>query len=72
MSVSPICLTYCSLIVKWGERVTPLGVSDAALRPCTKTAPEMVNESREVHDAHGRSLAGLMSPEFVEASLAAH
>ena len=64
-------LTYCSLIVKWGDRVTPLGISDAALPPCTKTALEMVNDSRAVHDAHGRSLAGLMSPEFVEASLAA-
>ena len=63
-------LTYCSLIVKWGDRVTPLGLSDKALPPCTKTALELVNESRAVHDAHGRSLAGLMSPEFVEASVA--
>ena len=59
-------LTYCSLVVKWGQRVTPLGVSDRALPPCEKTALEMVNESRAVHDAHGSSLPGLMSPEFVE------
>ena len=63
-------LTYCSLLVKWGERVTPLGQSDRALPPCTKSALELVNEARAVHDAHGRSLGGLMSPEFVEAALA--
>ena len=63
-------LTYCSLLVKWGERVTPLGVSDAALPPCTQTALEMVNVVRTRHDAHGRSLAGLMAPVFVETTLA--
>ena len=63
-------LTYCSLLVKWGERVTPLGSSDRVLPPCTKTALELVNESRTAHDAHGRSLPGLMAPEFVEASVA--
>jgi len=62
-------LTYCSLLVKWGDRVTPLGTSDRALPPCTRTALELVNESRAVHDAHGRSLGGLMSPTFVETAL---
>jgi 3-oxoacyl-[acyl-carrier-protein] synthase III len=62
-------LTYCSLLVKWGQRVTPLGVSDAALPPCTQTALEMVNDARARHDAHGRSLTGLMSPVFVETTL---
>lgn len=59
-------LTYCSLLVKWGERVTPLGTSDAALPPCTRTALEMVNEVRQVHDAHGSSNRGLMAPVFVD------
>jgi len=63
-------LTYCSLLVKWGDRVTPLGVSDAALPPCTQTALEMVNEVRARHDAHGRSRAGLMAPVFVETTTA--
>jgi 3-oxoacyl-[acyl-carrier-protein] synthase-3 len=63
-------LTYCSLLVKWGERVTPLGTSDHVLPPCTRSALELVNEARAVHDSHGRSLGGLMSPEFVEAALA--
>lgn len=63
-------LTYCSLVVRWGRRVTPLGTSDRVLPPCTQTALELVNASRAIHDAHGRSFAGLMSAEFVEAALA--
>lgn len=63
-------LTYCSLLVKWGERVTPLGESDRELPPCTETALEMVNAVRSIHDSHGRSLNGLMSAEFVESALA--
>lgn len=59
-------LTFCSLVVKWGDRVTPLGTSDRALPPATKTALEMVNEIRAIQDPHGRSLAGLMAPVFVE------
>ena len=63
-------LTYCSLLVKWGQRVTPLGHSHRALPPCSKTALELVNEARAIHDAHGSSLSGLMSPEFVETAMA--
>jgi 3-oxoacyl-[acyl-carrier-protein] synthase-3 len=63
-------LTYCSLLVKWGERVTPRGTSDAALPPCERTALEMVNVIRAGQDPHGRSLKGLMAPTLVEARLA--
>jgi len=35
-------LTMCSHVVRWGERVTPLGASDMQLSPCTQTALEMV------------------------------
>jgi len=59
-------LTFCSLLVRWGERVTPLGASDRELPPLTKTALEMVAEIRERQDPHGRSLDGLMSVQFVE------
>ncbi len=62
-------LTYCSLLVKWGQRTTPLGSSDAALPPATQTALEMVNAIRGNQDPHGRSLAGLMAPIFVEARI---
>jgi 3-oxoacyl-[acyl-carrier-protein] synthase III len=59
-------LTYCSLLVKWGQRITPLGTSDAALTPCTQTALEMVNQIRSTQDPHGRSLKGLMAPVMAE------
>ncbi|HSJ63535.1 MAG TPA: ketoacyl-ACP synthase III [Gemmatimonadaceae bacterium] len=57
-------LTYCSLLVKWGDRVTPLGTTTRALPPLTKTALEMVNDVRARQDPHGRSRSGLMEPEF--------
>ncbi|MBI1810165.1 MAG: ketoacyl-ACP synthase III [Gemmatimonadetes bacterium] len=59
-------LTYCSLLVKWGDRVTPLGASAMSLPPATQTALEMVNHIRANQDPHGRSAHGLMAPEFVE------
>jgi 3-oxoacyl-[acyl-carrier-protein] synthase-3 len=62
-------LTLCSHLVKWGDRVTPLGTSDAELPPCTKTALELVNEIRARKTAHG-SEAGLMSMKFPEAAAA--
>jgi 3-oxoacyl-[acyl-carrier-protein] synthase-3 len=61
-------LTFCSLVVKWGDRVAPLGTSDRELPPCTKSALEIVNQVRAVQDPHGRSQAGLMAPAFAEAS----
>ena len=60
-------LTWCSMLVRWGDRVTPLGTTDRALPPCTKTALEIVNGIRANQDPHGRSKAGLMSPVIVEA-----
>lgn len=39
-------LTWCAHVVRWGERVAPLGTSDAALPPCEKTGLELVNELR--------------------------
>ena len=59
-------LTFCSLVVKWGDRVTPLGMSNRALPPATKSALEMVNEIRAIQDPHGRSHAGLTSAVFAE------
>ncbi len=65
-------LTYCSLLVKWGQRVTPLGSTDRVLPPATRTALEMVNEIRSHQDPHGRSLAGLMAPAFAESYAPVH
>ncbi len=39
-------LTLSAHLIRWGERLTPLQVSDAELAPCTKTALELVNEIR--------------------------
>jgi 3-oxoacyl-[acyl-carrier-protein] synthase-3 len=59
-------LTYCALLVKWGQRVTPLGTSDRELPPLTRTALEMVNDVRARQDPHGRSREGLLTPVFAE------
>ena len=64
-------LTFCSLLVRWGQRVTPLGESAITLPPCERTALEMVNEIRARQDPHGRSAAGLMAPVFAETRVAA-
>jgi 3-oxoacyl-[acyl-carrier-protein] synthase-3 len=37
-------LTWCAHLVRWGERVKPLGESDAALPPCSGSALELVNQ----------------------------
>jgi 3-oxoacyl-[acyl-carrier-protein] synthase-3 len=39
-------LTWCAHVVRWGERVTPLGKSDVELPPCARTGLEIVNELR--------------------------
>ena len=63
-------LTYAALLVRWGERVTPLGDAPG-LPPCTQTALEMVNAIRARQDPHGRSERGLMTPVFAESRLGA-
>jgi 3-oxoacyl-[acyl-carrier-protein] synthase-3 len=39
-------LTLSAHLVRWGERLTPLSVSDAELPPPTNTALDIVNEIR--------------------------
>ena len=59
-------LTVCAHLVRWGERVTPLAVSDAVLAPSTRTALEMVNDIRaRKSNAAARSGAGLQAPLMV-------
>jgi 3-oxoacyl-[acyl-carrier-protein] synthase-3 len=59
-------LTFNSLLVKWGDRVTPLGESPRTLPPATESALAMVNRIRTNQDPHGRSKAGLNAPTFAE------
>lgn len=59
-------LTYGALLVRWGDRVTPLRESSMVMPPCDRTALELVQEVRSRQDPHGRSLSGLMAPTFAE------
>jgi len=59
-------LTVCAHLVRWGERVTPLGESDASLPPTSKTALQMIQEIRAGKtNAQERSGPGFKSPQFV-------
>lgn len=62
-------LTYCSLLVKWGHRTTPLAQSPDRLPPCEESALQMVNRIRENQDPYGRSRDGLLAPDFPETRL---
>lgn len=60
-------LTLCAHLVRWGDRVTPLGSTDIDLPPCTKSALEMVDEIRAIKAAAAqRSGAALMAPKLAE------
>jgi 3-oxoacyl-[acyl-carrier-protein] synthase-3 len=48
-------LTVSSHLLRWGERTTPLGTTDADLPPCPRTALEIVNEIR-AQKAEGAAL----------------
>jgi 3-oxoacyl-[acyl-carrier-protein] synthase-3 len=37
-------LTWCSHVIRWGERVTPLGTTEIDLPPCEKSALEIVKD----------------------------
>jgi 3-oxoacyl-[acyl-carrier-protein] synthase-3 len=62
-------LTFGALLLKWGERVTPLGESSMTLPPFDGTALQLVNAVRASQDPHGRSAAGLLSPVLADAVL---
>jgi 3-oxoacyl-[acyl-carrier-protein] synthase-3 len=63
-------LTVCAHLVRWGDRVTPIGQSDAELPPASRSALEIVNQVRAIRAAQGgRSDAGLVSVEYAEARL---
>jgi 3-oxoacyl-[acyl-carrier-protein] synthase-3 len=60
-------LTFCSHVIRWGERVTPIDESDAQLAPCERSALEIVKDIMGRRDPRGRSAKGLGSPVFPEA-----
>jgi 3-oxoacyl-[acyl-carrier-protein] synthase III len=59
-------LTLCAHLVRWGDRVQPLGSTNTDLPPSSRSAMEIVSDLRKKKDPRGRSVAGLMSPRFVE------
>ena len=59
-------LTFGALLVRWGERVMPLGESSRSFPPFDGTALGLVNAIRATQDPHGRSAEGLTSATFVE------
>ena len=40
-------LTWGAGLLKWGDRVTPIGHSDAALPECDKSALELIEEHKQ-------------------------
>ena len=59
-------LTWCSHLVRWGERITPRGSTDVDLPPCTQTALEMVRSLVASKQPPERSVAGLNSAKVAE------
>lgn len=49
-------LTWCSQVIRWGDRVTRLGTSDIDLPPCEKTAVEIVRETIARKGPHAAGL----------------
>jgi 3-oxoacyl-[acyl-carrier-protein] synthase-3 len=56
-------LTWCAHLVRWGERVAPLGTADVDLPPCGKTGLELVLDLRA-----RRARFDDASRQFVEAA----
>ena len=61
-------LTWCSHLVRWGERTVPLATSDAELAPCTRSALDMIRDAIARQQPLGRSTAGLMAPVLPDAA----
>jgi 3-oxoacyl-[acyl-carrier-protein] synthase-3 len=59
-------LTLCSHLVRWGERVTPLGSTDVDLPPCPRSGLALVNEIRAAKYPADRSHSLLQATVFPE------
>jgi 3-oxoacyl-[acyl-carrier-protein] synthase-3 len=60
-------LTFCAHLVRWGDRVTPLGASDADFPPVKQTALAMVNAIRaRKAETAARSAEGMKQARLVE------
>ncbi len=61
-------LTWCSHLIRWGERTTPLGTTDVDLPPCRETALERVRALIALKTPVDRSTEGLTTAKLAEAS----
>jgi 3-oxoacyl-[acyl-carrier-protein] synthase-3 len=59
-------LTWCSHLIRWGERTTPKDSTDIDVPAPTQSALEMVREFMQRKGVAGRSAVGLDAPRFVE------
>jgi 3-oxoacyl-[acyl-carrier-protein] synthase-3 len=59
-------LTLSAHLLRWGDRVTPLGTSSIELPPCNQTALEMVNEIRAIKARGAATAECLASASFSE------
>lgn len=63
-------LTWCSHLIRWGERTTPVRACSATLPPCELSALELVEAIRRRKGTEGRSLPSLRQPDFAESRCA--
>jgi len=59
-------LTWCSHLIRWGERTTPIGATDVDLPPPRQTALERIRELMALKQPYGRSNSGLMGAQLAE------
>jgi 3-oxoacyl-[acyl-carrier-protein] synthase III len=59
-------LTWCSHLIRWGARTTPLATTDVDLPPCTQSALARICELMAIKEPHGRSAAGLAAAKLAE------
>lgn len=59
-------LTLSAHLLRWGDRVTPLGTTSIDLPPCEKTALELVNEIRAIKEHGAASAVNLANAIFSE------
>ena len=59
-------LTWCSHLVRWGARTTPIATTDLQLRPCNQSALDRVKELIAIKQPPERSDAGLAAARLAE------
>lgn len=60
-------LTMCAHLVRWGERITPLALSDAELPASSRSALDLVNRIRDRKaQSQGHSQAGLRGAKLID------